>query len=369
MYGGTIEGGRANGGCQGGNIAMRGTMYMYGGTIKNGDWDNAGSDANIQVFNNGTYGDFYMYGGTIAGGVGFNNHGGAATVTLSGKVIIDKNLTDSGCDIPSISLRGGGSYNSVFQPIIIDELESGSSIYVTPANSVFTNVTKAEYAQYFHADNGTSNIYWVDNAADFGLNAEDEGKLFCGNVRKSCMCGTTVTEHALGCDGITYTWHELTTLSQLNTPGNYYMTKDLTTTDAGIDVIDIMAGTTRVDFNGFTMSDNAYRMFRTFQQENAKVWFTDTSADKDGGIVLNTGGAAYNGYTAGTISTLVDLIPYISRVENITISGGGDDGEPYNRRVIQEILIGTGVGKGTRYRRDKQCRYTAKHARRHHKGK
>lgn len=43
-----------------------------------------------------------------------------------------------------------------------------------------------------------------------------------------------------------------------------------------------------------------------------------------------TGGAAYNGYTAGTISTLVDLIPYISRVENITISGGGDDGEPYN---------------------------------------
>lgn len=42
------------------------------------------------------------------------------------------------------------------------------------------------------------------------------------------------------------------------------------------------------------------------------------------------GGAAYNGYTAGTISTLVDLIPYIARVENITTSGGGDDGEPYD---------------------------------------
>lgn len=41
------------------------------------------------------------------------------------------------------------------------------------------------------------------------------------------------------------------------------------------------------------------------------------------------GGAAYNGYTPGTIATLVDLIPYISSVQNTTISSGGDDGEPY----------------------------------------
>lgn len=41
------------------------------------------------------------------------------------------------------------------------------------------------------------------------------------------------------------------------------------------------------------------------------------------------GGAAYNGFTAGTIATLVDLIPYISSVSNTTISAGGDDGEPY----------------------------------------
>lgn len=41
------------------------------------------------------------------------------------------------------------------------------------------------------------------------------------------------------------------------------------------------------------------------------------------------GGAAYNGFAVGTIATLVDLIPYISIAENITISNGGDDGEPY----------------------------------------
>lgn len=42
-----------------------------------------------------------------------------------------------------------------------------------------------------------------------------------------------------------------------------------------------------------------------------------------------TGGTDYNGFVEGTISTLVDLIPYISTVGNITISAGGDDGEPY----------------------------------------
>ena len=42
------------------------------------------------------------------------------------------------------------------------------------------------------------------------------------------------------------------------------------------------------------------------------------------------GGADYNGFAIGTISTLVDLIPYIIRAENITASEGGDDGEPYD---------------------------------------
>ena len=49
----------------------------------------------------------------------------------------------------------------------------------------------------------------------------------------------------------------------------------------------------------------------------------------DVGAECTEGGAAHNGYTAGTISTLVDLIPYISGVSNITASSGGDDGEPY----------------------------------------
>lgn len=41
------------------------------------------------------------------------------------------------------------------------------------------------------------------------------------------------------------------------------------------------------------------------------------------------GGSAHNGYTVGTIGTLVDLIPFVASVENIATSTGGDDGEPY----------------------------------------
>lgn len=45
--------------------------------------------------------------------------------------------------------------------------------------------------------------------------------------------------------------------------------------------------------------------------------------------VCTVGGSSYNGFAAGTISTLVDLIPYIASAVNITTSTGGDDGEPY----------------------------------------
>ena len=41
------------------------------------------------------------------------------------------------------------------------------------------------------------------------------------------------------------------------------------------------------------------------------------------------GGSDYNGIVPEQISTLVDLIPYISKVTNITTTTGGDDGEPY----------------------------------------
>ena len=52
------------------------------------------------------------------------------------------------------------------------------------------------------------------------------------------------------------------------------------------------------------------------------------SVDVD--AVCTTTGSAHNGYVGGTIKTLVDLIPYIGSVENVTTTSGGDDGEAYD---------------------------------------
>lgn len=40
-------------------------------------------------------------------------------------------------------------------------------------------------------------------------------------------------------------------------------------------------------------------------------------------------GETYNGYLIGSINRLVDLVPFIDSVENITVTSDGNDGEPY----------------------------------------
>ena len=56
-------------------------------------------------------------------------------------------------------------------------------------------------------------------------------------------------------------------------------------------------------------------------------------------------GTEYNGYAPGTITTLVDLIPYIESVTNITATAGGDDGEPTPRKAT------TGCASASDWRR------------------
>ncbi len=61
--------------------------------------------------------------------------------------------------------------------------------------------------------------------------------------------------------------------------------------------------------------------------EAAVLYAGEEFVDIEG--VCEFGGSAYNGYAAGTIATLVDLIPFVAGAQNITDSAGGDDGEPY----------------------------------------
>lgn len=64
-------------------------------------------------------------------------------------------------------------------------------------------------------------------------------------------------------------------------------------------------------------------------KNEAKINNGDTFVDVL--AACEVGGAQYNDYAPSTIATLVDLIPYIEKVENITTTENGDDGEPYTK--------------------------------------
>ena len=85
MYGGSIEGGKVAGTQNGGNIRIeKGTMYLYGGTVKGGSAKEGG---NITVGYNGV---MYMDGGVIEGGRVTDNGGNIAVFgpfTMTGGTI------------------------------------------------------------------------------------------------------------------------------------------------------------------------------------------------------------------------------------------------------------------------------------------
>ena len=62
--------------------------------------------------------------------------------------------------------------------------------------------------------------------------------------------------------------------------------------------------------------------------EAAVIQAGETSVDVM--AMATESGEDYNGYLAGSICQLVDLIPYIDSVSNTIATAGGDDGEPYN---------------------------------------
>ena len=85
MYGGSIEGGKVKTSQSGGNIRIdKGTMYLYGGTIKDGTAKEGG---NIAIGSNGT---MHISGGVIENGQVTDNGGNIATfgvLNISGGTI------------------------------------------------------------------------------------------------------------------------------------------------------------------------------------------------------------------------------------------------------------------------------------------
>lgn len=84
----------------------------------------------------------------------------------------------------------------------------------------------------------------------------------------------------------------------------------------------------------------AYFMTSTAGVIQAGQTSTDVSA------IAEQAGTVYNGFAPDTIISLVDQIPYIERVTNITASRNGDDGEPYteagDNRYRERIRLSPG---------------------------
>lgn len=76
---------------------------------------------------------------------------------------------------------------------------------------------------------------------------------------------------------------------------------------------------------GSTITPDGVLIFETI--EAAVITAGQTYVDIP--IKAQNGGSVYNDYAIGTINTQVSNVPYISAVENIEKSYGGDDGEPY----------------------------------------
>lgn len=130
-------------------------------------------------------------------------------------------------------------------------------------------------------------------------------------------------------------------------PANAYATFRFTVSATRSESIIIPAGT-RITSDG-----SVYFATEAAAVLPAGAQFVDLSA------VCTTGGSAYNGLPVGSIATLVDLIPYIEGASNISITTGGDDGEPYtvegdNRyreriRLAPSKLSTAGPESGYRY--------------------
>lgn len=116
--------------------------------------------------------------------------------------------------------------------------------------------------------------------------------------------------------------------------------------NAGVERI---APTPATDVARFTLS--AIRQRNTIVPEGTKIthdgltfFSTDATAvipagelTVDVGVTCATEGDAYNGIAEGTITTIVDALPYVEQVTNLHGTDGGDNGEEYTEEGDESL--------------------------------
>lgn len=169
---------------------------------------------------------------------------------------------------------------------IVGSVETGvkSPLYPGDERRIYTDVIAALYIQKYNYINEQTKQRFLRYAKDEVLDAIGEG-VDCERLAKSkssCIERFHLT-NAL----------QANVVIPIGTRVTGDNTKYFATEEVGI----IQAGSTYVDIN----------------------------------VKAVEGGSDYNGFTAGQLNTLVDIVPYIAEVENLTVTNGGDDGEPYKQ--------------------------------------
>ncbi len=328
--GATVTGGQTTSG-HGGNINVAlGTLTLKSGTISDGvSKDTAGN-----IYNNG--GTVIIEGGKVLGGVDKNgaNADESSIYIVSAAIELRGGELDGGVyvynyknDNGSIKMSGNPVIKSDTRnglrihysdgatkiPVLqIDQpMTDGAEVYISNTNwgiGKFTTATEESYAKYFHPDDETRSIGFVDNCVALG--------------KTYCLCGSKTATHKLGCDGKQLFWMPTASSSSLPTAsGNYYIHPSVTVKLSG-QWKPAENAVVNLDLNGRTVTCNA-RVF-AITNANSVVTVTDTAS----------GGKIFKDNTV--THTANDTGMYGGQGAIVWVSGGST----FN--LIEGIIDGTG---------------------------
>ena len=229
MNSGAITGGTSYN--TGGNIYCQGNFTMNGGTISGGkcysyttnELKADSNNYNVRIYN----GKFVMNGGRIHGGVGFADSSTTdkyqATLILGGNAVIKSDEPNA----TNLFISTGGN-----PKIVVNKMGAKASIGVTTMRGVFTEPTAQQNATAFFSDVEGAEVLHTEKGLALG--------------RYSCVCGNRT--HTNGCDGTQHMWAPWVYKASLPvSEGNYFLTKDVTTTYA---YWVAKKATVRLDLNG-----------------------------------------------------------------------------------------------------------------------
>ena len=344
MEGGTVTGGSSNN--SGGNIHVYGNLIMTGGTVSGGTAKNTSSN-NIGVQG----GTFRMEGGKVEGHITVVN----SSASMNSKVILKGSPVISGGTQALKLTRTDASYTF---PVISVEgtLGSGARIEIdkdTP-DATITDATGA-----------ASKAAFVENQDYREIYAMDDGTLYLGKY--GCICGglDNTPCAAEGHPKVKWTaWTSATvapgggTSTTLGTPGNYYLTKSVSTGGKG-DQHYAYAGQVNIDLNGYNITSNGDRLFRMRNDQNSTPDYALTIGIKNSRNVENGGimksnqgdGKASHGYIAW-----LGKASHVFNLYGGTIDGSGVTGDNTGGAISisggtfnmygGEIKNGSASGKG-----------------------